>query len=56
MTCPRSGVAMSSSEHDTVAPESRNREEEEERVTDDAVPRSMPADNVLMFTIQNEIT
>lgn len=41
--CPRRGVAMSSSEQDTVAPESRNNDEaadEEERVTDEAVTNS----------------
>lgn len=42
---PLSGVAMSSREQDTVAPESRNREEaadEEDRVTDEAVTNSIP--------------
>lgn len=42
---PRSGVAISSREQDTVAPESRNREEaadEEDRVTDEAVTNSIP--------------
>lgn len=42
---PLSGVAISSSEHDTVAPESRNNDEaadEEDRVTEDAVTNSTP--------------